>query len=204
MTIYFAYGSNLNLGEMKKRCPKGEPLGKWVLNDSRLVFRGVADCIYEPRSKCYGGLWKISLECEAALDRYEGYRPDGYGMYRKVKVELTEPFHGESSIMLYTMNSTETIPPSVSYLKLIEQGYRDFGLPLRALYKAVKASWDDRNPSHVERQHHNCNGRPALANVNPERIEETASVIDQTERAWMTRLAFETAAPHEKGRLRGP
>ena len=43
MIFYAAYGSNLNLKQMKSRCPNSKPFGKIILNDWRLVFKGVAD-----------------------------------------------------------------------------------------------------------------------------------------------------------------
>lgn len=162
MTVYFAYGSNLNVEAMSRRCPDAVPLGKFILRDSRLVFRGVADCIYEEGAKCYGGLWKITPRCEAMLDRYEGYRADGSGMYRKEIVPLTG-LDGETELMLYTMNSTGIMPPSEGYLHTIMEGYEDFGLPLKPLREAVKASWSDKAPSYVERQRYRRTGRPRLA-----------------------------------------
>ena len=39
-TISLAYGSNLNMVDMKKRCPDGEVIGKGILSDYRLLFKG--------------------------------------------------------------------------------------------------------------------------------------------------------------------
>ncbi|HIS18262.1 MAG TPA: gamma-glutamylcyclotransferase, partial [Candidatus Coprovivens excrementavium] len=38
--IYFAYGSNLNIEEMNKRCPSSNILGSTILKDYKLVFKG--------------------------------------------------------------------------------------------------------------------------------------------------------------------
>lgn len=160
--LYFAYGSNLNLAQMRVRCPKAKPVGSITLRDSRLVFRGVADCAYEPGATIPGGLWRITPECEAALDRYEGVAS---GMYRREMVPLTG-FDGETEMLLYAMNSTGIMPPSEGYLASIVQGYRDFKLPIKYLRDAVRASWDDKSPSHVERQRYRRIGRPALARVS--------------------------------------
>ena len=43
MNLYAAYGSNLNKAQMQKRCPKSKPFGAIVLDEYRLVFKGVAD-----------------------------------------------------------------------------------------------------------------------------------------------------------------
>lgn len=158
--LYFAYGSNLSLAAMKSRCPRAVPLGRFYLDDAKLVFRGVADCVYSPGSKCPGGLWRITPECEAALDRYEGI---GRGFYRKELVELTGATNGENEIMYYAMNSTGIFPPSAGYLGVIKQGYRDFKLPMKPLAEAVRDSWDDKAPTYRERQRHRRKGRPLLA-----------------------------------------
>ena len=157
--LYFSYGSNLNIAAMKARCPAAIPVRKMTLHDSALVFRHVADCIWEPGSKTPGALWKITAECEAALDRYEGISS---GFYRKEMVTLPEPVFGETEVMLYVMNSDGILPPSPGYLAVIKQGYRDFGLPLSALRAAVKRSLKDKHPSHVERARYRRKGRPPL------------------------------------------
>ena len=77
---YFAYGSNLNVAQMAQRCPGAKLLGRIKLPGWKLVFRGVADAIQEPGAFCYGGVWRITPEDEAALDTYEGVR---HGLYRK-------------------------------------------------------------------------------------------------------------------------
>lgn len=159
--IYFAYGSNLNYAAMRRRCPAAVPLETLALGNSRLVFRGVADCIYEPGAECLGGLWRITPACERALDRYEGI---GSGFYRKEYVPITG-IDGEETVMLYAMNSTGIFPPSQGYLDTIREGYRDFGLPLKHLNAAVRGSWDDKAPSHLERQRYRRTGRPPLARV---------------------------------------
>jgi len=40
---YLAYGSNLNLTQMKHRCPKAKPIGTINLNGYRLVYKGSAE-----------------------------------------------------------------------------------------------------------------------------------------------------------------
>jgi len=156
--LYFAYGSNMNVGQMAVRCPNAEPIGAIVLEDWRLVFRGVADCIQEPGAKCSGVVWRLTPECEAALDRYEGVTG---GMYRKEYIPI-EPYEGETRMLIYVMNSTGIMPPPSHYYRGIEQGYRDFKLSLKPLRAALDASWDDKAPSYRERQRHMRNGRPPL------------------------------------------
>lgn len=39
-TIYIAYGSNLNLPQMARRCPTAQVLGASVIKDYELLFQG--------------------------------------------------------------------------------------------------------------------------------------------------------------------
>jgi hypothetical protein len=184
--LYFAYGSNLNREAMALRCPAAKPLGPLTLRDSRLVFRGVADCIYEEGSECPGAVWKLTPACEASLDRYEGVSG---GFYRKEYVTITG-VEGEDQMLLYVMNSTGIFPPSEGYYQTIRQGYRDFGLPLKQLRDAVKAAWDDKAPSHRERQRHRRNGRPALAAIKRDDVKKSAPAkITRRQRKALTTIA---------------
>jgi len=150
--LYFAYGSNLNVSQMARRCPAAVKVGKFMLADAKLVFRGVADVVGEPGAGCHGGIWLITAACEEALDRYESYNPvdPEAGMYCKTVLPITG--YGEhTELMLYQMNSTGIMPPSVYYLNSIKQGYKDFGLALAPLKAAIKESWDDKSPGRHER-----------------------------------------------------
>ena len=71
--LYFAYGSNLNQEQMSGRCPDAKPLGKFTLENWRLVFRGVADIEPHEGSLLMCGLWDITSRDEKNLDRYEGF-----------------------------------------------------------------------------------------------------------------------------------
>lgn len=163
MTLMFAYGSNLNCEQMAARCPKAKPLARLRLENWRLVFRGVADCMMERGAVCYGGVWRITDECEYELDIYEGVSG---GMYRKEYIPIKRTPLGETDMLIYCMNSTGIFPPSAYYLKVIREGYRDFRMPKAAfatLNLALREAWDDKAPSHVERRRHTRTGRPRLA-----------------------------------------
>lgn len=168
MKLYFAYGSNMNKSQMKSRCPNARPIGAMKLDDYVLVFRGVADIVPSPGDKVSGAVWLLTDACEAALDRYEGFRPhDPAGsMYRKEAVQL-EPFEAggqiHTELMFYVMNSTGIMPPSHYYFDGIRDGYKAFGLSIKPLLAALKASHDDKAPSHIERQRRRRTGNPPLA-----------------------------------------
>ena len=83
--LYFAYGSNLNLTQMKSRCPDSKPLFKAYLHDYELIFTGkvrkirggVATIRLSKGKEVFGAGYEISERDLSSLDRYEGY-PDFY------------------------------------------------------------------------------------------------------------------------------
>ena len=98
---------------MAQRCPGAKLVGGVKLPGWKLVFRGVADAIQEPGAFCYGGVWHITPDDEAALDTYEGVR---HGLYRKEYISIEPMPDGEDCVLIHTMNSTGIFPPSESYL----------------------------------------------------------------------------------------
>ena len=124
---YIAYGSNLNFKLMKLRCPRAKPV--FNLNGSRvnklfgwkLVFNRYANIIKDNKSFVPIGLWKITKHCEKELDVYEDFPK----LYSKIYFK-----YNSIKTMTYIMNSNKLLKPSNTYMKLIYQGYKDFGLEL--------------------------------------------------------------------------
>lgn len=140
--LYFAYGSNINLDQMAHRCPNAQMVGPVVLEDYKLLFRsnsnrnGVATIRPHKGRKVHGLLWKITPECERALDVYEGFPR----LYDKQDVIVRDKNGQEITVMAYVMTDLckEPAMPSSYYYNGIMAGYRQNGLPVSALKKA----WD--------------------------------------------------------------
>lgn len=116
--LYLAYGMNTNREAMRERCPRAKPLGGFFLPNHRLVFRGVADYVYDYDCILPVVLWEITHDCLKALDKLEGYPT----LYNRVKVN-------EHRWWIYGMNDkSRTATPSRHYYDMIQQGYKDFGL----------------------------------------------------------------------------
>ena len=136
--IYLAYGSNLHLGQMSRRCPDAKRLGTAMLQDYQLLFRGGnrgAVATVEPKKGHTVPvlLWTISARDERSLDHYEGYP----FLYRKetVTVELDGT---PTEAMVYIMNDGKPLgQPSVYYYNTIQQGYLDNDLDVRYLEQGV-------------------------------------------------------------------
>lgn len=62
--LYIAYGSNLNLKHMKYRCPTAKLVGKGVVENYELQFKGMPHCSYATIAPCVGksvpvALWEL-------------------------------------------------------------------------------------------------------------------------------------------------
>ena len=133
MNYYFAYGSNLNHTQMKRRCPKCRYIKKIILNNFQLTFRhrkgGWADIERKINGKVYGGLYIISKCAENRLDKYEDYPV----LYKKIYFK-----YGDKKVMTYTMvRKTGFVYPSTRYLNIIKQGYKDCKISFKILNKAL-------------------------------------------------------------------
>lgn len=140
--LYIAYGSNLNLEQMKRRCPAAEVVGTAVLRDWRLWFRGgngsaVATVEREKGQEVPVLVWRIQPKDETALDRYEGFP----FLYRKetLRVLLNDR---RVYAMAYIMNEKGRPygTPSPGYLHTICEGYDSAGFDVGILRDAVKNS----------------------------------------------------------------
>lgn len=135
--LYIAYGSNLNLKQMRHRCPTAEVVGKTYLRNYRLMFYSVATVEHEKGGKVPVLVWKLQPRDEKALDIYEGYPQ----LYRKETLRIT--VNGKRVYaMIYIMNESHHIyrSPSDHYLATIMEGYKAAGFDPEYLYQAVRAS----------------------------------------------------------------
>lgn len=164
--LMWAYGSNLDIGQMKHRCPKAKKLSKFIVKEGAVVFRGCADVVVRRGSVIQGGLWSITTECEAVLDRYEGV---ANGYYMKKYFHLKDG----RDVLFYQMRPNAdssplgTVPPSDGYLDGIVRGYRDFDLDIRWLDMALQESWAEKDWTQGMRERHIRKGRPTLARQVP-------------------------------------
>lgn len=136
--LYIAYGSNLNLPQMEKRCPAAKVLGTSDIKDYALVFRGGRYGAVATIEPCEGSsvpvlLWEITPEDEKALDVYEGY-PSFYG---KETMDLL--LDGRTvPAMVYVMTPGHRLGyPSDIYYNTIHDGYKTAGFDTDILEQAL-------------------------------------------------------------------
>jgi len=130
--LYFAYGSNLNLFQMKRRCKDSVFLKKYELKGYKLNFRSkyrAADIEKSKNSVVPGALFEISKSDEKKLDVYEDYPI----LYKKLYFK-----YYNNTVMTYIMvNKTEFRYPTERYLNVVKQGYKDCNLNINFLIKAL-------------------------------------------------------------------
>lgn len=149
---YLAYGSNLNIGQMRWRCPKARVLGIAEIANYRLLFKGSKTGSYltiEPfeSGKVPVAVWEVSSADEERLDRYEGY-PTFY--YKK---EMPITYTGirtrrKRNVMAFVYIMDESRPlgiPTRSYVETCRIGYHDFGFDEKVLQKALHDSMEAKN-----------------------------------------------------------
>lgn len=149
---YIAYGSNLNIRQMKMRCPSARIIGTSEVPNYELLFKGSKTGSYltiEPKenSTVPVAVWEVTQKDELALDRYEGFPAFYY------KAEMMLPIKGirtgkvrQRRVFVYIMHEDRPIGvPSVYYLRTCLEGYDDFGFDSKILMNAYLNSGRNEN-----------------------------------------------------------
>jgi gamma-glutamylcyclotransferase (GGCT)/AIG2-like uncharacterized protein YtfP len=143
--LYFAYGSNLDVDQMRARVPDVRVVGLALLRDHRLTFPlrseiwggGAAGVTHAHGGSVWGALYEVSEEGLTALDRYEGWKGPGdhHNLYERdlATVELTRPDDGSvpRRVRAYTYfaRTLNPTPPTRRYLDTLLKGARHHRLP---------------------------------------------------------------------------
>ncbi|SRX93825.1 hypothetical protein MSP7336_02069 [Mycobacterium shimoidei] len=125
---YFAYGSNLCVEQMARRCPDAaEPLPAVLGNHDWLINqRGVATVEPFTGTEVHGVLWRLSDHDLATLDSAEGVPH----RYRRDQL-IVHTDHGSSPAWVYIDHRVDPGPPRPGYLERIIGGAIHHGLPQR-------------------------------------------------------------------------
>lgn len=134
MPLYFAYGSNLSINQMRRRCPNSTLLKKGCLRGYRLAFTlyssgwggGVADIVVDPDNEVWGLIYELSTEDLHRLDGYEGY-PD---VYTRFQTSIKTLKCSISDVWVYTVvRKNNFIPPTKEYMEIIKNAALEFQFP---------------------------------------------------------------------------
>ena len=132
MTLYFAFGSNLDLKQMARRCP-GATVGPFAtLQDHRLLFRGpssrrkagVATVDAHPGESVPGLLFEVGEACLAVLDRLEGHP----AWYQRTWLEVETADGERVEALLYRLpERVVAMAPTEAYVGQIGRAYAHHG-----------------------------------------------------------------------------
>lgn len=136
---YIAYGSNLSVEQMAYRCPDARIIGQAVLEGWELLFRGCATIAPNSKKNTPVLVWEVSERDEKCLDAYEGFPH----YYRKEELEVEVISEGAEprtvTALVYIMeNDFGHRTPTLSYYKVLHDGYKAFHFPMHILTGALK------------------------------------------------------------------
>lgn len=131
--LYFAYGSNMDAGQMTRLCPEAVFVGAGRLADHRLIFPrrwdgwgggGVASIAPAPGQTVEGALWEITAADGGRLDAFE-LVPSAY-VRRDVTVEHSDGRRLQAFV--YVAHPTGSYRPTRAYMAQVIAGGETCGL----------------------------------------------------------------------------
>ncbi len=131
MPLYFAYGSNMSVQAMTRRCPRSKAIGVARLQRHRIAVmrEGWLTAVRDPRSAVHGVLWDLVLSDMPALDRYEGL---AQGLYAKAVQPVVAPGGARRALVYFGANAGPGVPRS-DYIADIVAAARAWSLPAAAI-----------------------------------------------------------------------
>ena len=145
--FYLAYGSNLNVRQMKLRCPTARVVGTAEIKDYELFFKGSQTGSYLTIEPKKGGIvpvavWEVQEQDVRRLDAYEGFPKFYYKKDMEIRYKgIRTGRHRTVTAFVYIMHEDREIGiPSNRYISTCIEGYNDFGFNLNILFDAVDRS----------------------------------------------------------------
>jgi len=128
MSLYFSYGSNMNVFAMKRRCPGAHLWGAARLPCWRFVLMtsGYATIIPDVGKNVYGALWEVSIPELNELDRYEEINQ---GLYVRKRISVfIKPAGAKQAFVYIGQNSCFGRAPH-SYMEELITAAKNLSLP---------------------------------------------------------------------------
>src|SRR5215469_16928692 len=134
---YFAYGSNLNWGQMQRRCPSACFVDVAKLPNHRLAFTrfsssrgcGVADIVEAEDRSVWGVVYEITDPADVQrLDRYEGV-PEAYVRSSTGVFLCKTPEEAVNAATYFACKQPDPPLPNAEYKALIVAGAKFWRLP---------------------------------------------------------------------------
>ena len=140
MSLYAAYGSNLDPARMEERCPRSPLAGTGWLDGWRLTFGGeghrwegalaagegaLPTVVEEPGERVFVAVYDVDPLDEVDLDAWEGA---DRGLYRKIRASVAT-LDGSVLAWLYVLDAYEGGLPGAHYLALLADSAEAAGAP---------------------------------------------------------------------------
>jgi len=133
VTLYAAYGSNMDPLQMLLRAPHSPMAGVGWIPGWRLTFGGeslgwegaLATVVEEPGSQVFVVLYDVTAADEANLDEWEG---SDLRIYSKIRVRVAT-LDGDVTAWLYVLDDYEGGLPSARHLGIIADAAEAAGAP---------------------------------------------------------------------------
>jgi cation transport regulator ChaC len=127
VTLYFAYGSNIDRAAMKRRCPGAVAVGTAVLDGYRFIvgLDGWGSVAPARGARVHGVLWRLTLRDRVVLNAYELLDK---GLY----VTRTRPVRAGGKrvpALIYILRRQIRGRPRPGYVEMIVASARGWKLP---------------------------------------------------------------------------
>lgn len=142
--VYFAFGSNTNLAQMRERCPDAVPIDAAELQGFAMIFAGnsvaqnggVATVVRAASSSAWGVAFEVDDRCLLMLDRHEG--APWFYQRATARVRLEQSGSTPTDVVLYVLPPHHAPRmPSPPYVARIRAGFASAGLPDGAIDHAL-------------------------------------------------------------------
>ena len=139
---YFAYGSNMDVMQVARRCPGANVRGPGFIHGFafRINRYGVATIVPSNRT-VHGLVWDITPEHEARLDEYEGVF---MGFYSKEQISVRLVDDSQVEALVYVAANSQPGQPRPGYLGLIIEAAKAQAFP--PAYLAELQTWQKSQP----------------------------------------------------------
>lgn len=141
--LYFAYGSNMDLAQIKSRCPSARLVGRASLAGYTLAFGGfsqrwggsVATVLQSAGGSVQGLLFDLRCDCILKLDRFEGHP----FAYKREAVVVRDGSGRKRKAFTYLQprDGFESWPPPAEYFTQIFEAYVKHDLDISPLIHAA-------------------------------------------------------------------
>ena len=131
MPLYFAYGSNMDVAAMARRCPRAKPLGLARLARHQLAImrEGWLTAARDPRGDVHGVLWDVAFADMRALDQYEQLAS---GLYAKAQQPVIGQRGAKQALVYFGANSGPGVA-AADYIAGVLAAARNWRLPATAI-----------------------------------------------------------------------